>query len=158
MQKYLLGICFLAISSFGYAEQQTWYFVRHFEKQTGDNPSLTKEGSARSEALASFFSDKSLTHIYSTDYIRTLETAIPVSKLKSLEIQSYDPRKLVELSSKLKDLNNFLVVGHSNTTPEILSLMGGEDIIINESDYGVVYILQKNGAKLTTKNVNIAVK
>ena len=158
MSKFLLGICLLAISSFAFSGQQTWYFVRHFEKQTGDNPSLTKVGKARAEALAAFFSDKSLTHIYSTDYARTIETATPVSELKSLEIQSYDPRKLVELSSKLKALNDFLVVGHSNTTPEILSLMGGEDIIINESDYGVVYILQKNGHEFTTKSVNVPVK
>jgi hypothetical protein len=39
--KSFLGLCILGISTFGFAEQQTWYFVRHFEKQLGDNPSLT---------------------------------------------------------------------------------------------------------------------
>jgi hypothetical protein len=55
MFKYLLGCCFLAISTFGFAEQHTWYFVRHFEKHLGDNPSLTEIGKARAEALAVFF-------------------------------------------------------------------------------------------------------
>jgi hypothetical protein len=44
--KIFLGICLLAISTFSFAEQQTWYFVRHFKKQQGDNPSLTETGRA----------------------------------------------------------------------------------------------------------------
>jgi phosphohistidine phosphatase SixA len=158
MSKFLLGICFLAISSSAFAETQTWYFVRHFEKQVGDNPSLTEKGKARAMALAAFFSDKSLNHIYSTDYNRTLETSTPVSKSKSVEIQLYDPRNLVEFSTRLKILNNVLVIGHSNTTPEILSLMGGEDIIIEESDYGVIYIVRNQDTKLTMQSVNIPAK
>jgi hypothetical protein len=55
MFQYFLGLCFLAISTFGFAEPQRWYFVRHFEKQLGDNPSLTETGKARAEALAVFF-------------------------------------------------------------------------------------------------------
>ena len=55
MLKYFLGCCLLALSSFVFAGQQTWYFVRHFEKQLGDNPSLTEIGRVRAEALAAFF-------------------------------------------------------------------------------------------------------
>ena len=157
MFKYFIGGCLLAISTFGFAEQQTWYFVRHFEKQHSDNPSLTKTGKARAEALAAYFSDKPLNHVYSTDYNRTLETATPVTTLKKLPIEDYDPRTLVEFASKLKTLDNVLVVGHSNTTPDILSLMGGEHIILNESDYGVVYMLQKHGQAFTTQSIQIAI-
>ena len=155
MFKYFIGACLLAISTFGFAEQQTWYFVRHFEKQHSDNPSLTKTGKARAEALAVFFSDKPLTHVFSTDYNRTLETATPVTTIKALPIADYDPRNLVEFASKLKTLDNVLVVGHSNTTPEILSLMGGKHIIIKESDYGVVYMLEKHGREFTTQSIHI---
>ncbi len=150
MAKYFLGLCLLASCTFGFAEQPTWYFVRHFEKQLGDNPSLTETGKFRAQALAAFFSDKSLHHVYSTDYHRTLETATPVVELKNVDIQSYDPRNLVEFATKLKTLEHVLVVGHSNTTPELLDLMGGEKINIEENDYGVVYMLQKNGRELTT--------
>jgi broad specificity phosphatase PhoE len=96
--KYFLGLCLLASCTFGFAEQPTWYFVRHFEKQLGDNPSLTETGKFRAQALAAFFSDKSLHHVYSTDYHRTLETATPVVELKNVDIQSYDPRNLVEFA------------------------------------------------------------
>ena len=116
--------------------------MRHFEKRTGDNPSLTEKGQARAEALAAFFSDKPLNHIYSTHYNRTLETATPVATLKKLSIEEYDPRKLDELSTKLKTLEHVLVVGHSNTTPQISHMMGADEFKIAENDYGVVYILQ----------------
>ena len=158
MFKYFIGACFLATSTFTFADQQTWYFVRHFEKQLGDNPTLTETGKARAEALALFFSDKSLTQVFSTNYNRTLETAAPVTALKGLPVEDYDPRDLVEFAAKLKTLNNILVVGHSNTTPQILSLMGGEEIIMTESDYGDVYMLQKHGPEFTTLSYHISIK
>jgi broad specificity phosphatase PhoE len=156
MSKFLLGICFLAISSSAFAEPQTWYFVRHFEKQVGDNPSLTEVGKDRAEALAAFFSDKSLTHIFSTNYNRTLETATPVSELKSVEIKNYNPRNLGEFASKIKALNQVLVVGHSNTTPELLRLMGGAYITIAESEYGTIYVLKRNKTVLDTSDFYIS--
>jgi broad specificity phosphatase PhoE len=39
-------------------------FVRHFEKYSGDNPSLTEIGQARADALAHFFSDRLLNYAY----------------------------------------------------------------------------------------------
>jgi hypothetical protein len=49
-------------------------------------------------------------------------------------------------------------VGHRNTTPELLRLMGGKGVNIEESDYGVVYVLQKHGFEMTTQNIHIPVK
>jgi broad specificity phosphatase PhoE len=158
MFKYFLGCCLLVISTFSFAEQQTWYFVRHFEKQLGDNPSLTDTGKARAKALAAYFSDKPLNYIFSTDYYRTLETANPVTELKNLPIKYYNPHNLVELATKIKALDGVLVVGHSNTTSQILSLMGGFDINIEESDFGVVYKLQKQENKHTTQSIIITLK
>ena len=154
MTKYFLGVCFLAISTFGFAEQQTWYFLRHFEKQQSDNLSLTATGKAR----AAFFSDKPLIQVYSTDYNRTLETATPVSQLKSLDIKSYDPRNLVEFATKLKTKNHVLVVGHSNTTPELLALMGGANVTIDESEYGTLYIVKTNGLDLSSSSFHVSLE
>lgn len=156
--KYLFGACLLFATTFGFAEQQTWYFVRHFEKQTGDNPSLTVMGHSRAEQLAIYFSDKPLTAIYSTDYNRTIQTATPVADSKSLKILPYNPAQLSEFAERLKPLNSVLVVGHSNTTPELLSLMGGEVIHMEESDYGVVYQLLNLNGEFTTQNDLIPLK
>jgi broad specificity phosphatase PhoE len=158
MTRYLLGMCLLALSTFGFSEQHTWYFVRHFEKQLGDNPSLTVTGKARAEAFAAFFSDKPLNSVYSTDYNRTRETAAPVAALKSVDIQSYDPHNLAGFAIKLKTQDHVLVVGHSNTTPELLGLMGGANITIEESEYGLVYIVQTNGVEHRSSSVYIPLK
>jgi broad specificity phosphatase PhoE len=158
MKKYFLVVCLLAISTFGFAESQTWYFVRHFEKQQGDNPSLTEAGKARAEALAVFFSEKSLNSVYSTDYNRTLETATPVAELKGLAIESYEPRKLVEFAAELRTQDHVLVVGHSNTTPELLGLMGGASVTIKETDYGTLYIVNTNGVDISSSSVFIPLK
>ena len=153
--KFFLGLCLLASYTFGFAWKHTWYFVRHFEKQLGDNPSLTVTGKARAEALAAFFSDKPLNSVYSTDYNRTRETAAPVAALKSVDIQSYDPHNLAGFAIKLKTQDHVLVVGHSNTTPELLGLMGGANITIEESEYGLVYIVQTNGVKTRFSSFHI---
>jgi phosphohistidine phosphatase SixA len=158
MLKCFLGGCFLVISTFGLADQQTWYFVRHFEKQLGDNPSLTATGKARAEALAAFFFDKALIHVYSTEYNRTLETATPVAALKNISIEYYDPHNLAEFATKIKTMEHVLVVGHSNTTPELLGLMGGANITIEESEFGIVYIVKTNGVQLQSSSVHIPLK
>ena len=158
MLKFFLGLYLLVISSFASADPQTWYFVRHFEKQPGDNPSLTETGKARAEALAAFFSDKPLNHVYSTDYNRTRETAAPVAALKSVDIQSYDPHNLMKFATELKTQKHILVVGHSNTTPELLGLMRGISITIGESEYGVLYIMQNDGLELSSGSVDIPPK
>lgn len=158
MNKSLWGICLLVISSFSFAEQQTWYFVRHFEKQLGDNPSLTETGKARAIALSAFFSDKPLNQVYSTNYNRTIETASPIAELKSLDIQVYDPKRLTEFASELKTQDHVLIVGHSNTTPELMNLMGDASITIEETEYGTIYVLKSKNSVLCSTSFYISVK
>lgn len=154
---FLVGF-FLIFSTLSFADQQTWYFVRHFEKQKSDNPNLTETGKERALALSAFFSDKTLNQVYSTNYNRTLETATPVAKVKSLDIQIYDPRRLTEFATELKTQDHVLVVGHSNTTPELLGLMGGPNIKIEETEYGMIYVLKSTNSVLSSRSFHIPLK
>jgi broad specificity phosphatase PhoE len=157
MAKFCFSICLLVFSTLGFAQQQTWYLVRHFEKQLASDPSLTETGKARSQALAAYFADKPLQQIYSTNYQRTMQTANPVAAQKALPIQPYDPNDLAGFAKQVADLNHVLVVGHSNTTPELLSLMGGDKITMTELDYGTVYILHKEDGVYQTQTQFISV-
>lgn len=148
---FLLGFCLLAISTFSFAEPQTWYFVRHFEKQKALDPSLTEIGKARAQGLAEFFANELLLQVYSTDYQRTVQTATPVASKKGLSIQTYDPSDLVQFAKEIANLDHVLVVGHSNTTPELLLLMGGEKVTMTELDYGNLYILRKKDGLFQTQ-------
>ena len=111
----------------------TIYLVRHAEKDlSSDNPSdppLTPCGDQRSAHLSDFLSAVEIDAVYSTNYTRTKETALPTATSKGLEILEYD-------GSDLKDFSNFLleskqdalVVGHSNTTGVLAGLLVNEEI------------------------------
>lgn len=157
MKKYGLLIILLLTTGFSSADTQTWYLVRHFEKQAGDNPSLTKQGQSRAESLAAYFAEQPLSHIYSTQYKRTTETASAVANRLNATVDFYDPRELKKFALTLQNHNNALIVGHSNTTPELLALLGGDKVEISEGDFGVLYILQKDGTKFTTSTRKIPI-
>jgi broad specificity phosphatase PhoE len=133
------------------------FLVRHGEKNIGDNPSLTLEGKQRAEHLAAMLADNKLDGIYSTNYKRTQETAEPTALWQKLEIQSYDPRHLGDFSDALRaKTGRYLVVGHSNTTPALVSLLGGEPQgdIDDSNEFNRLYIVNirhsKQGNKVTS--------
>ncbi|MGS2721045.1 SixA phosphatase family protein [Paraglaciecola aestuariivivens] len=160
--KQLLGLSFAlvfsCISLNSWAEPQTWYFVRHFEKQAGQDPSLTAKGKARALGLIDYFKGRQLAQVFSTDYQRTKQTATGVAESKQLELSLYNPRDLKAFAHQLSQLNQVLVVGHSNTTPQLMALMGAAQVQILESDYGDLYIVQKDVDSIRTTKVQIPVK
>jgi broad specificity phosphatase PhoE len=104
------------------------FVVRHAERtdQSEDAP-LSAAGRERAEALASALRSAHLDHVYSSDYARTKETAAPVATGRGLQVELYDPRNLPALADKLRETGGrHLVVGHSNTTPTLVELLGGE--------------------------------
>ena len=76
-----------------------YYLVRHAEKTTEKfDPDLTELGIQRAMDLADRLEDVALTHVYSSDFRRTVNTAKPVSENKNLEIILYDQKNLEGLS------------------------------------------------------------
>ena len=66
-------------------------------------------------------------HIHSSDYKRTRNTAAPPASKFGLKVQLYDPRDLPSLVKKIRKVGGrHLVVGHSNTTPAMVELLGGD--------------------------------
>ncbi|MFC6978004.1 SixA phosphatase family protein [Microbulbifer taiwanensis] len=110
--------------------QQVIYLVRHAEKVSGTddrNPPLTESGRARAQHLAYVLGEAGIEKIYSSDYARTRQTAEPLADKLNLQVESYDPRALGELAQQLRQISGrTLVVGHSNTTPQLVELLGGE--------------------------------
>ena len=105
----------------------TVYLVRHAEKQEGKNPSLLAVGEERAQDLAHMFAATGVTHVFSTDYLRTQETAAPLAKLAGVEVLPYDGFKLPDLVDDLRQLPQgsvAVVVGHSNTSPQLYSMLG----------------------------------
>jgi broad specificity phosphatase PhoE len=134
----------------------TVYLVRHAEKElSADNPKdppLTKCGELRAESLSTFFEAIDLDVIYSTEYLRTKGTAQPVAQKKEKEVEYYDPQQLDDFAKLLiKNKQDVLVVGHSNTTPVLAGLLVGEALTpFDESIYNRIYqvVLYKEKGRL----------
>ena len=142
--RYLAITIYLIFSCAVSAETFTLYLIRHAEKDLTQktDPNLTDKGRQTALKLKNFLSNQSLSSIYSTNYKRTLNTAKPISDLKKLSIKNYDPASLKTLAEQLIDKQqNALIVGHSNTTPELVGLLGGISNPIAEDEYGEVFIL-----------------
>jgi probable phosphoglycerate mutase len=121
------------------------FLVRHAEKEHGgSDPALSEAGLKRATALVHALKDADIEHVHSSDYIRTRDTAAPLAKAIGLEVELYDPRDLPSLVAKLREAGGrHLVVGHSNTTPQAVSLFGGEpgEPIVEKSEYDRLYML-----------------
>lgn len=126
----------------------TVYLVRHAEKQaSGHDPALTACGQARAEALANYFAAVPLAAVYATPYQRTQQTATAVATGKRLAVTSYDPRQPEQLLQQLTAQSQpVLIVGHSNTVPQLVTLLSGIEMApLTEQDYSMLYQLELNG-------------
>ena len=133
---------------------QTIYLVRHAEKQKGDNPGLTEAGHDRAAALRDRLAGQAVDHIHSSNYRRTIETADPVSMDREISIRLYDARDLPALAEVIKaEPGTHVVVGHSNTTPELAAILCGcETQPMPETEYDRIYEIRlgEDGADIKT--------
>jgi broad specificity phosphatase PhoE len=138
------------------SETTTYYFIRHAEKDRSNaenkNPNLTKLGIARAENWSVVFENVPFDFIYSTKYNRTIQTAEPTAKKQQLEIQYYSPNQLYSTDFQQQTKHKtVLIVGHSNTTPQFVNDILGEQKYpeIEDDNNSNLYILTIVG---TTKN------
>ena len=109
--------------------------VRHAETVgSGSDRMLSDEGAERAMDLQRTLANLDLTHVYSTDFNRTQQTASPTAVDRSLDVISYNPSDLSGFAAMLKDAHKgqiVLVVGHSNTTPDLINVLTGNTSIPN---------------------------
>ena len=105
------------------------FLVRHAERMdAGQDPQLSLQGHQRAAELVVLLRDSGIDQVHSTDFNRTRDTAGPVATTLGLgDVLLYDPSDLPALRERLtRDGGRHLVVGHSNTTPALVELFGGE--------------------------------
>lgn len=142
------------------AEPAMIYLVRHAEKAAaGKDPELTAQGLARAQNIATILQKAGISSIFSSPTTRTRQTAQPLAQRSGLELQTYDPAAPKTLVEKVKSLNGaVLVVGHSNTLPELVRLFGGvpgADIADNEYDRLYQLIVGPGGAITTVLRTSL---
>jgi phosphohistidine phosphatase SixA len=126
--------------------QQAVIVVRHAEKadQTSDS-ALNPEGRERAKALADLLRGAGVTHIVTSEYRRTRETAAPLATALGLTIEAVPARDLPALVARLRGLDPasiVVVVGHSNTIPPMLTALGWPNQLeLRDGDYDDLFVL-----------------
>ena len=174
IRKPLALIALLLLSQFAFAQQATppvttVFLIRHAERadEPRQDPPLTEKGVARSEALARLLSNAGVKAIYTSQFARTKLTVEPLAKqlgvtptALSLKISPSNPRAIADESTKEtvdKIMSHaggsVLVVGHSNSIPDVIKMLGGDVVpTIDEKkfdDLFVVTVYANGKAKVT---------
>ncbi len=137
----------------------TFIVVRHAEKVLDDSkdPPLTPAGLARAEALAASLADAPLQAVYATALRRTQQTATPTARAHQLQIVTYDAKEpATQFAAQLKQRHatgTVLVVGHSNTVPDIAAALCACDAApMDDTEYDrrmTIHIATNGAARLT---------
>jgi broad specificity phosphatase PhoE len=126
--------------------------VRHAERvqsaMTDDAP-LTDAGRARAQKLAAMLAKAGVDAIYVTRFQRTKDTAQPLAD--ALHVTPIEKSDTGELVADLKQHTDdtVLVVGHSDTVPDVIKAFGGPSVTIGDDDFGDLFVLVPATGALT---------
>jgi len=125
------------------------FIVRHVEKKNpkDDQSLLSPAGFKRAEDLRRVFSSVDLKAVYRTEYGRTAQTGAPTAaahKLAAIETKSDDVKGLAKLLRARPANEDVLVVGHSDTIPDLLNELGvSTRAAIAPGDYDNLFIVAR---------------
>ena len=148
MKFCLIAILALLFSNHVFAQPEQIFLLRHSEKNKGNDPTLTLKGEQRARDVALQLASSNPMQLFSTEFRRTQQTIAPLAEMLDLEVNDYNPKELVQFSSMLKQLTgNVVVVGHSNTTPELIKLLSGYRVNIEENEYNKLFELRLHNGR-----------
>jgi len=127
----------------------TFVVVRHAEKvdDGSRDPPLSAAGQMRAQALAQRLGHSGLVAVYATPFRRTQQTAQVVATSAGLPVTTYAADTAAsEFAAMLRARyphGTVLVVGHSNTVPEIVaSLCSCRIAALDETAYDGIYTIR----------------
>jgi broad specificity phosphatase PhoE len=129
----------------------TWV-MRHLDTPAGErDPDLTDAGRRNAELLAGWFGEMRPAAIYITDYKRTRQTVGPLAARLGMTPILYDPADTAGLIARVRATpGRVLIVGHSNTVPDIVAALGGSrPAPLVHEDFGDIWRVGPDGT--TTK-------
>lgn len=108
--------------------QRAIFLVRHAEKvDESQDAALSAAGRARAARLARMLRDADIKGVYVSEFQRTRDTAAPLCKaleLKPQVVPAGDHEALLRRARAEHPDDAVLVVGHSNTLPDLLQKLG----------------------------------
>jgi phosphohistidine phosphatase SixA len=126
--------------------QEAIYIVRHAERlDQSPDPPLSSDGIARANRLREILHSAGITHVFTSTLRRTIDTARPTADLLHLvatPLQVATGPAVADALATLAPHDRALVVGHSNTVPELLrALKVATPITIEDSEYDNLFVV-----------------
>ena len=137
------------------AAQSSVFLVRHAERADsgmspapGADPDLSEAGKARAESLATVLKDANITAIFTTQYKRTQQTAAPLAKALGITLTIVPSKDTVDLVKQVKAAKgNVLVVGHSNSVPDVIKGLGiSTPVTIPDDEFDSLFIVSREAS------------
>ena len=133
------------------------YVMRHLNTQAGvSDPNLTGEGQRVASLLANWFKRGKPAVIYVSNTKRAQQTAAPLARKLKIKPTIYNPKNTAALIAAVSgEARTVLVVGHSNTLPDIIEGLGGHrpEPLIHE-DFGDIWRI--DGRSRETQRLKVA--
>ena len=130
-------------------QEVLFHVMRHLHTPEGErDPDLTAEGQAAARRLAQYFAPAGPAVIYVSRFKRSQQTAAPLAARFGLTPIVYDPADTPALVARVRaGPQPALIVGHSNTVPDIVEQLGGtRPGPLTHPDFGDVWNIARNGA------------
>ena len=136
----------------------TVFLIRHAEKADAppEDPPLNEQGNARAQELARMLEGAGVKAIYTSQFLRARQTGETLAKKLgltvtpvALKMSPSNPRQvseqsIAEIVNKIYERagDAALVVGHSNTVPEVIKMLGGDVVPkIDEKKFDDLFIV-----------------
>lgn len=141
----------------GGAQAQTVVLVRHAEKaaEPAADPGLTPAGEARAQALAAALKSARVSMVLTSPLLRTVRTAAPLAAASGVasravpldEGGSAHIKAVAAAARAAPPESTVVVVGHSNTIPEIAKALGhAQAEAIPDCRYDGLWVLRLGAA------------
>ena len=155
MRRAILVCILLLGSAVGAAADPVVILVRHAERADAGSPAasmmaadpdLSAGGRARADALARILKDAGITAIFTTELKRTRQTAGPLARALAIQPTVIPADHSTDLLKVLqKASGTVLVVGHSNTVPELIAALGvKQQVAIADDEYDNLFVVVRD--------------
>jgi broad specificity phosphatase PhoE len=155
--KLRSAIIVVTLSVSAFAQQHgTIFVVRHAERQPSaapmaggmnakDDPQLTDVGRQRAACLARTLKDSGITTIITSGVTRTNQTAEPLASTLHLDIKKLPNLNETTMTAQQSAKSgNVLIVGHSNTVPEIVKNLTNASVTVPDNAYDQLFIVTES--------------
>lgn len=139
------------LSGFPALAHKAIFVLRHAEKvsATDADSAISVSGEDRALALARLLRNAGVTQVFVSDKKRTAQTAEPLlqaSGLTPVVVAAADVKALIEKLKAVPPEAVVVVVGHSDTVPEILKGLGSTTrVVIKDDQFGRLFVVDAQG-------------